>query len=88
MSDTNRALICRLAAHERWADLGTAERQNATAPARQAFEDRFLNAARERYGDLPADELARRAANIRSAYFARLALKSVEARRARKAGKK
>jgi hypothetical protein len=75
-------LIAKAANHERWA--AAEDRTAATAPAREAFADRFIRDARERFGDLPPDELAYRAEHLRKAYFARLALKSAQARRARK----
>jgi len=77
---SDRALIARLAAHEKWAK--TADPSAATAAARQAFADRF-----ERQVDpdstMPPAERARRAEHVRRAYFARLALKSAQARRSR-----
>jgi hypothetical protein len=56
-------------------------RPAATAPARQAFRDGFIREARERFGDLPADELAYRAEHLRKAFYLRLSLKSAQARR-------
>jgi hypothetical protein len=79
----DNSLIGALGSHASWAN--TPDRAARTAPARAAFGDRFLREARERFGDLPADELARRAAHLRKAYYARLALKSAQARRKRKA---
>jgi hypothetical protein len=76
-------LRARVAAHTKWAR--TDDRVAATAAARQAAEDRWLRLAREQFGDLPPDELARRAEHLKSAHFARLALKSVQARRRRAA---
>jgi hypothetical protein len=64
-------LLSTLANHERWAAVD--DRTAATAPARQAFRDRFVQEARERFGDLPADELARRAESLRKAHYPRLA---------------
>lgn len=77
-------LISTLGNHVRWAQ--TDDRTGATAPAREAFRDRFIREARERFGDLPGPELARRAESLRKAYYTRLALKSAQARRARKGG--
>jgi hypothetical protein len=77
-------LLSAAASYESWAV--TADRPARTAPARQAFRDRFVEEARERFGDLPVDELARRGESLRKAYYARLSLKSAQARRARKAG--
>jgi hypothetical protein len=56
--------------HTSWAR--TIDRAARTAPARAAFEARFLEAAQ---GD-PV-----RAEHLRKAYFTRLALKSAQARR-------
>jgi hypothetical protein len=79
----DNSLLSTAANHDRWA--AVEDRTAATAPARQAFRDRFLTEARERFGDLPADELAYRAEHLRKAFYARLAVKSARARRARKA---
>ncbi|KUH90618.1 hypothetical protein [Mycobacterium sp. IS-1556] len=59
-------------AHKSWA--ATPDRTKRTAPARRAFENRFL---RQADGD-PV-----RAECLRKAYFADLALKSARARRRR-----
>jgi hypothetical protein len=75
-------LISKRANHIRWAAVD--DRPAATADARQAFRDRFVEEARERFGDLPPDELAYRAEHLRKAFYAGLALKSAQARRARK----
>jgi hypothetical protein len=74
-------LIAKAANHIRWA--GVDDRTAATRKARDTFRDRFLSEARERFGDLPPEDLARRAEHLRKAYYARLALKSARARRAR-----
>jgi hypothetical protein len=60
----------RIGAEESWAK--TTDRTARTAPARAAFEQRFLDQA----GGDPV-----RAAHLRKAYFRRLALKSAQARR-------
>jgi hypothetical protein len=78
----DNSLLSTAANHDRWA--AVEDRTAATAPARQAFRDRFLTEARERLGDLPADELARRAEHLRKAFYTRLAIASARARRARK----
>jgi hypothetical protein len=75
----DNSLLSTLANHEKWA--AVEDRAAATAPARQAFRDRFFIEARERFGDLPADELAFRAEHLRKAFYLRLALKSAQARR-------
>jgi hypothetical protein len=69
-SSTERSLIARLAAHTSWA--ATTDRAARTAPARAALEARFL----EQAGGDPV-----RAEHLRKAHFARLALKSAQARR-------
>jgi len=69
-SHTERSQIGVIAAHTSWAN--TANRSARTAPARAALDQKFLDAAN---GD-PV-----RAAHLRKAHFARLALKSAQARR-------
>lgn len=64
-SPEERSLVSRIGAYEKWAN--TADRSSATQAARSAFDKRF-----EQY---PDPESARKA------YFARLALASVKARR-------
>jgi len=70
MTDSERKLQATIAAHESWAQ--TSNRSARTAPARAALQQRFLDAA---------DGDPVRAAHLRKAHFARLALKSVQARR-------
>ena len=62
----------RYAAHMSW--FNTLDRTARTRNARKAFEARFL-------AEADGDEL--RAASLRKAYFAQLALKSAQARRRR-----
>ncbi len=65
-----RSLVASLAAHARW---GREEnRSAATAPARTAFDQLFLDQAN---GD------PERAAHLRKEHFLRLSLKSAQARR-------
>ena len=54
-----------------------------TSAARAAFLDRFEREA-DPTGTLPPEERARRAGHLRKAYFARMALKSAQARRRRR----
>jgi hypothetical protein len=61
------SLLSTLANHERWAAVD--DRTAATSPARQALRDRFVREARERFGDLPANELAYRAEHLRTAFY-------------------
>lgn len=70
-----RTLQARIAAHESWGR--TPDRTARTANARRAFEDKFLEDA----GGDP-----KRAQSLRRAYYARLALKSAQARRRRSGG--
>jgi hypothetical protein len=70
VSDPLRTLRSRIAAHESWA--ATENRSARTAPARAALDQKFLDAA----GGDPI-----RASHLRKAHFARLALKSAQARR-------
>jgi hypothetical protein len=72
--DSELSLLGRLAAHESWAN--TEDRAARTAPARRALDAKFL----EQAGGDPI-----RAEHIRKAHYTRLALKSAQARRARKA---
>ena len=74
----DRSLIARLAAHESWAR--TADPRPRTEPARRALLDRFERQA-DPDGMLSPEERARRAGHARKAYFARLALRSAQARR-------
>lgn len=77
---TERRLASQIAAHDSWAT--TPDRAARTAPARAALMAKFEHEV-DPDGILPAEERARRAEHKRKAYFARLALKSARARRAR-----
>jgi hypothetical protein len=70
-SVSDRSLVARIAAHERWAR--EPDRSAATSAARQANADRYLNAARVLHPTLTEDELQVRAANLRSADATRMA---------------
>ncbi len=70
ITESERSLVARVAAHESWAN--TENRPARTAPARAAHDQKFLDLA----GGDPV-----RAAHLRSAHFARLALKSAQSRR-------
>lgn len=72
MSDSILSLRGKLGAETSW--FNTTDRTARTAAGRAAFEQRFLDEA----GGDPT-----RAAHLRKAYFARLALKSAQARRRR-----
>ena len=73
-----RQLIARAAAPQSWA--ATSNRTARTANARQAFLAKFEDLV-DPNRELPADERARRAMNARKSHFARLALRSAQARR-------
>ncbi len=77
LTPDQRSLRARIATSEKWAK--TANRTAATAPARQAFLDRFDKQV-DPDGTLDPAERAIRAGHARTAYFARLALKSSVAR--------
>ncbi len=68
--DSDRSAFGRIGAHISWAN--TEDRSARTAPARRALDKKFLDQAN---GDTV------RAAHFRKAHFARLALKSAQARR-------
>lgn len=77
----DRSLVARIAAHESWARTG--DRARRTAPARAAFLKRF-EAEVDPDGTLDPAERATRAEHAYKAHMARIALKSAQARRARK----
>lgn len=70
LTDSERSQLGRLAAHASWAH--TEDRAARTANARAGLDQKFLDAA---------DGDPVRAAHLRKAHFARLALKSAVARR-------
>lgn len=70
MTDTESRLRSQVGAHISWAN--TTDRSARTAPARAALDRKFL----EQAGGDPI-----RAEHLRKAHFARLALKSAQARR-------
>lgn len=79
---SDRHLVAQIAANTRWAVTPEDERREATRKAREAFEERFEREV-DPDGLLDPSERARRAGHARKAYFARLALKSAQARRRR-----
>jgi hypothetical protein len=70
VSPADRRLAGQIAAHTKWAN--TTDRTAATAAARAALEQKFLN---------EADGDPKRAASVRKAHFARMSLASAKARR-------
>lgn len=81
-SPTERTLRARIAAHVRWAN--EPDRQAATAKARQALADRWEKQV-DPEGKLPPHIRAKLAENAKSAHYSRMALKSAQARRRKKA---
>lgn len=78
---SDRVLAARMAAHTSWAV--TPDREARTRPARAAFLARFERLV-DPDGALAPAERRRRAESARRAYFQRLALKSLTARRIRR----
>ena len=78
----DRALIAEIAISTRWANTPAEERPKANEKARREFLARFERDV-DPDGTLHPAERARRAEHAKRAYFARLALKSVQARRRR-----
>lgn len=83
-ANPDAALIASLAAHVRWAQCE--DRTAATAAARKAFADRFEKLV-DPDDKLDPAERATRAENARKAHYRKLALKSAQVRRARRAAK-
>ena len=79
LSPAERTLRARLAAHSLHAQVNS---RDHTAPARRAFMDRFEDQV-DPNRVLPNTERQRRAEQAKKAYFTRLALKSLQARRRR-----
>jgi hypothetical protein len=75
LTDAETSLRAKIAAHISWAN--TPDRTARTANARRALEEKFLT---------EADGDPQRAESLRRAYFARMALKSAQARRRRNGG--
>lgn len=80
MVTSERSQIGRLGAHALHSSYDSRE---LTAPARAAFLAKFEFQV-DPEGVLPPEERARRAAHARKAHFARLALRSAQARRRRR----
>jgi hypothetical protein len=82
LTPAERALRARLAVHTSWANTG--DRAARTAPARRAALERFERQV-DPDGSLSDAERARRAEQAMRAHMARLALRSAQSRRRRKA---
>lgn len=81
MDTTERSLQMRLASHLSWAN--TNDRTKRTAPGRRAADDRFAKQV-DPNNELPAEVRALRADSARRAFFAAIALKSHQSRKAKK----
>jgi hypothetical protein len=79
MPDPNRSLAGKIAANERWSRV--TDRSAETRAARDAAERRFEDQV-DPDRVLPPAERARRAKNARNAFYARLSLAGVKARKA------
>lgn len=79
-SPAEHSLASRFGAHQSWAN--TTDRAARTAPARKALAEKFLRLA-DPDGVLPVAEREARAQSLRKAHYARMALKSAQARRRR-----
>lgn len=79
-SDAERVFHARIAAHIRWGHTRVADRSAATAPARKAFNDRFLNEA-DPDGVMPIHEAEKLAENLKKAYYGQLGRESARSRR-------
>jgi hypothetical protein len=82
LSPTQRRLLASAAAYSRWAK---EDPKKGTEPARAAAEARWLDEVDPKR-QLPEDERLRRAERAKRAYFQKLALRSVTARRAARKG--
>lgn len=85
MTPTERAQAGKLGAYVSWAN--TPNRTARTAPGRRAADAKFDQMVIDAHGVLPPEEHAKCAAAFRSAHYAEMALKSVRARKQKRAGK-
>lgn len=79
-TSAEHSLASKFGAHMSWAN--TEDRAARTAPARRALDAKFERLA-DPDGVLTPPERAKRAESLRKAHYARLALKSAQARRRR-----
>lgn len=82
LTPSERKLRAQVAAHTSWAN--TEDRTARTAAGTKALLDKFERDV-DPDGKLPPAERAKRAESARKAHFARLAFKSAQARRLKKA---
>lgn len=83
MTPAERELAGRLGAHVSWAR--TVDRPARTASAREAAAARFEKQVRAEHPDLPDKQVMQMAEHRRRAEMARIALRSVQARRQKRA---
>lgn len=83
MTPAERTLRARLASQMSWAN--TLDPKSRTAKARAAAAGRFEKQAREMHPTATDEQIARVAAQLRSAHATRMALKSAQSRRAKAA---
>lgn len=76
---THHSQAGRIGAHSKWSR--TPDRQAATAPARQAFRDRFTRQVREQFPDADDATIARLAESARRAHYARMSMLAAAARK-------
>lgn len=81
MTPEDRTRIAKIAANTRWG--GTDDTVKATEKARRIAEDRFMIQA-DPAGVLPPEVRARKAANLRRAFYQRLSAVGVKARQRRR----
>lgn len=83
MTPEERKLRAQLGAETSWAN--TLDRTARTAAGSRAAEARFEEQAREQHPDATDEQIAQVAEHLRRAHMRRIALKSVTARRKKKA---
>lgn len=82
LTPAERKLRAQIATHTAWANCE--DRTARTAPARQAFIDKFEREV-DPEGKLPIEERARRAESARKAWYAKMAYRSAQSRKRNKA---
>lgn len=83
MTQDDRRQIAKIAANTRWAR--EQDRSTATQAARDGLYRKFEDQV-DPERKLPEEERGKRVENARKAYYQRIALKSAQARRAKKGG--
>lgn len=83
MTPAERAQAGKVGAYTSWAN--TPNRAARTAPGRRAADARFDRLVVEKHGQLPPAEHAKCVEAMRAAFYAELTLKSVRARKQKRA---